>query len=76
VPEDVDVDVEAGVARVEKRRPFVGRNLEKDELAALLREASRGQGGIVFIGGEPGVKTSSRDEINALLRAYMDAHKS
>ena len=35
--------------------PFVGRELEKAELRRLMERALAGQGGVVMVGGEPGV---------------------
>ena len=45
------------------RTPYVGREPERAELARLLEGASRGQGSLVLIGGEPGVgKTRLTEE--------------
>ena len=38
-----------------RRTPFVGRNSERAELGRWLDQAVRGRGGLVLIGGEPGV---------------------
>jgi tetratricopeptide (TPR) repeat protein len=35
--------------------PFIGRELERREITARLEQAIQGKGGIVMIGGEPGV---------------------
>jgi tetratricopeptide (TPR) repeat protein len=44
-----------GAAPVAERTPFVGRTAETAELTRLLDRMLTGQGGIVLIGGEPGV---------------------
>ena len=38
-----------------RRTPFVGRDAERAELGRWLDRAARGRGGLVLIGGEPGV---------------------
>ena len=38
-----------------RRTPFVGRDAERAELGRWLDQAVRGRGGLVLIGGEPGV---------------------
>jgi len=38
-----------------ERTPFVGRDAESSELARLLDQMLTGQGGLVLVGGEPGV---------------------
>ena len=46
------------------RTPYVGRHSEQAELARLLDEAIAGRGGLVFVGGEPGVgKTRIAEEL-------------
>ncbi len=48
------------------RTPYVGREVEQAELRHLLDQAIRGVGGLVMIGGEPGVgKTRLADELAA-----------
>src|SRR6266849_2784246 len=37
------------------RTPFIGREKELATLAELLDAADRGEGGVVLIGGEPGI---------------------
>ena len=45
------------------RTPYVGREPERAEFAALLDRASQGQGSLVLVGGEPGVgKTRLTEE--------------
>jgi class 3 adenylate cyclase/tetratricopeptide (TPR) repeat protein len=51
------------------RSPFVGREEEKARLLAMLDLAQRGKGGMVMIGGEPGVgKTRLTEEVGAEAR--------
>ena len=38
-----------------RRTPFVGRDAEQAELGRWLDRAARGRGGLVLVGGEPGV---------------------
>ncbi len=45
----------AGGSLSSGRTPYVGREAEQAELARLLDDAIAGRGGLVFIGGEPGV---------------------
>ena len=46
------------------RTPYVGRDAERTELRQLLDSAIRGAGGLVMIGGEPGVgKTRLAEEL-------------
>ena len=53
-------------AEASKREPFVGRQSEQDKLAARLDEATRGNGALILIGGEPGVgKTRLAEELLA-----------
>ncbi len=48
------------------RTPYVGRQDERAQLRQLLEQASNGQGGLVMIGGEPGVgKTRIAEELIA-----------
>ena len=48
------------------RTPYVGREAERAELAGLVDRASRGQGSLVLIGGEPGVgKTRLTEELGS-----------
>ena len=48
------------------RTPYVGREAERGELRQLLDGAIRGEGGLVMIGGEPGVgKTRLAEELMA-----------
>ncbi len=52
-----------------ERTPFVGRESERAELRRLLDQVARGQGGLVMIGGEPGVgKTRLAEELAAEAR--------
>jgi len=52
-----------------ERTPFVGREAERAELRRLLDQVARGQGGLVMIGGEPGVgKTRLAEELAAEAR--------
>jgi len=56
----------AVVPALVERTPFVGREVERAELRRLLDRAVRGQGGLVMIGGEPGVgKTRLTEELAA-----------
>ena len=41
-----------------ERTPFIGRDAERGELRRLLDRAAGGEGGLVLIGGEPGVGKS------------------
>ena len=53
-----------------ERRPFVGRHSERAELDGMLDRVANGQGGLVLLGGEPGVgKTRLAQEMLA------DAHE-
>ena len=52
-----------------ERTPFVGRDTEATELSRVLDRMLTGQGGIVLIGGEPGVgKTRMAREVMAAAR--------
>ncbi len=52
-----------------ERTPFVGRDTESTELARLLDQMLTGQGGLVLLGGEPGVgKTRLARELLATAR--------
>jgi class 3 adenylate cyclase/tetratricopeptide (TPR) repeat protein len=52
-----------------ERTPFVGRKAERAELRRCLDRATRGQGALVMIGGEPGVgKTRLAEELAAEAR--------
>jgi len=54
-----------GIALIE-RRPFVGRQTERAELDGMLDRVADGQGGLVLLGGEPGVgKTRLAQEMLA-----------
>lgn len=47
-----------------ERPPLVGRDAERDELLHALSDAASGRGGVVMIGGEPGIgKTRLAEEI-------------
>ena len=57
-------DVPAGVVPFGDRTPFVGREAERADLRRLLDRAAAGEGGLVLIGGEPGVgKTRLAEEL-------------
>ena len=52
-----------------ERTPFVGRDTESTELTRLLDQMLTGQGGLVLLGGEPGVgKTRLARELLATAR--------
>ena len=52
------------VVRFAERTPFVGRESERAELRRLLARTKEGTGGVVMIGGEPGVgKTRLSEEL-------------
>ena len=54
--EPVSVATDDGEPTVGGRRtPFIGRDAEQAELGRWLDRAARGRGGLVLIGGEPGV---------------------
>ncbi len=60
--------LDADAMSVSRRRqhgpPFVGRHAEHTKLAAHLRNAANGTGGLVLLGGEPGVgKTRLSEEL-------------
>lgn len=58
----------AAAGRAEPRA-FVGRRRELEELAAAVRAATAGSGGVVLLSGEPGVgKTRIADEASRLAR--------
>lgn len=44
--------------RDEKRLPFVGRDREMERLSEAWSRAKQGRGGVVFVGGEPGIGKS------------------
>jgi DNA-binding winged helix-turn-helix (wHTH) protein/tetratricopeptide (TPR) repeat protein len=53
-----------------RRSPFVGRAAELEVLRAAFERAERGRGGLVLVGGAPGVgKTRLVDELSAALAA-------
>lgn len=55
---------EAGAMRPFERTPFVGRDEERAELRSFLDALGEGRGGVVLIGGEPGVgKTRLTEEV-------------
>ena len=59
----------AGPAQPVERTPFVGREAEAVELTRLLDRMLTGQGGLVLVGGEPGVgKTRLARELMAEAR--------
>jgi len=65
---------EAGPHRLPERAPFVGRNTERNELIQGLDHAAEGRGGLVMLGGEPGVgKTRLAEEVlgEARRRRYL-----
>jgi class 3 adenylate cyclase len=52
-----------------ERTPFVGREAERAQLRRCLDQVANGQGGLVMIGGEPGVgKTRLAEELMAEAR--------
>ena len=54
------------VAPTRPKRSFVGREAERSDLSQRLRQAAAGSGGLVLLGGEPGVgKTRLCEEILA-----------
>ena len=60
VPGSADTREPAGAART----PYVGREAERAEVRRLLEQAVAGRGGLVLIGGEPGVgKTRMAEEV-------------
>jgi DNA-binding SARP family transcriptional activator len=55
-----------GGALFAARTPYVGREIERAELARRMEQACQGDGGLVLIGGEPGVgKTRLTEEMGA-----------
>ena len=53
-----------------RRTPFVGRDAEQAELGRWLDRAARGRGGLVLVGGEPGVgKTRLVEQLLETARA-------
>ncbi len=49
-----------------ERHPFVGRDQERAALGRMLEETAQGRGGVVLLGGEPGVgKTRLAEELLA-----------
>jgi tetratricopeptide (TPR) repeat protein len=66
-----DEKVELDLAALQSARPaltpLVGREVERDAIKACLDSARAGRGGVLFIGGEPGVgKTRLAEECLAL----------
>jgi class 3 adenylate cyclase/tetratricopeptide (TPR) repeat protein len=62
----VPADMPAGPVRVAERTPFIGREPERAQLRQLLDRAAGGHGGLVLIGGEPGIgKTRLATELAA-----------
>ena len=55
-----------------RRTPFVGRAAELAELGRCLDRAARGRGGLVLIGGEPGVGKTRL--VEQLLKAARERH--
>jgi hypothetical protein len=56
----------AAPVAAERRAPLIGRDLERAELGGMLANASAGHGGLVLLGGEPGVgKTRLAEELLA-----------
>ena len=59
-------DMPTGPARVAERTPFIGREPERAQLRQLMDGAAGGNGGLILIGGEPGVgKTRLATELAA-----------
>ena len=54
------VEVAAAVPSGGRRTPYVGRAAEQAELTQQVNQAIRGRGGLVLIGGEPGVAVARR----------------
>jgi tRNA A-37 threonylcarbamoyl transferase component Bud32/tetratricopeptide (TPR) repeat protein len=56
--------VPGGVLQQKRRWPMIGRHAERADLVAALERALNRQGGVVLIGGEPGIgKTRLTEEI-------------
>ncbi len=49
---------DAGIASVGSQLPFVGRGREVDELRSAWQRAARGNGGVCFVVGDPGIGKS------------------
>ena len=57
-------DSAAAPAELPTRTPMVGRDREREELSAAMARAIEGRGGVVMIGGEPGIgKTRLCEEL-------------
>ena len=62
---EVAWEKEAPALRPFERTPFVGREVERTDLVSFLDGLEQGHGGVVVIGGEPGVgKTRLTEEIS------------
>ena len=60
----VPVSAETAPTATDGRTPFVGRESERAEARRLLERAVAGQGGVLLLGGEPGVgKTRLAEEV-------------
>jgi class 3 adenylate cyclase/tetratricopeptide (TPR) repeat protein len=65
----VSANPAAGARRRQRETPFVGRQAERAQLESLLEQAAAGHGGLVMLGGEPGVgKTRLTREIGVAAR--------
>jgi tetratricopeptide (TPR) repeat protein len=62
----VDEGFARGEAVLNRMRPFVGRERELDELRSALAAAGAGRGGVLLLGGEPGIGKSRLMEVVAL----------
>src|SRR6188472_4328621 len=70
-PSSVDPPTRAGaeMSGLQTRTPFVGRETELATLLAGLDRAASGRGGLILLGGEPGIgKSRLADELAAVAR--------
>ena len=64
-----DTEQSAAIESEGGRTPYVGREAERAEASRLLERAMDGHGGVILLGGEPGVgKTRLAEEILAMAR--------
>jgi tetratricopeptide (TPR) repeat protein len=65
------ISEEKAVPHIAERTPFVGRESERADLRRFLDRAKSGHGGLVMVGGEPGVgKTRMTEELIAEAERY------